>query len=58
MLYDAKHLKPGHFERWIAQARSLVLRDFTGKELSAMFELYSSAYTVDEALQELPHYLD
>ena len=58
MLYDAKHFQPGGFERWIAQARNEALRDFTGKELSAMFELYSSACTVDEALQELPHYLD
>jgi hypothetical protein len=58
MLYDAKHLRPGDFEHWIAQARSQAVRDFTGKELSAMFELYSSAYTVDEALQELPFYRD
>jgi hypothetical protein len=58
MLYDAKYLRPGAFEHWIAEARIRAIRDFTGKERAAMFELYSSCYTIDEALQELPHYLD
>lgn len=54
----AKHIRPGAFEQWMARARSQTLREFTGKERSAMFELYSSCYTVAEALQELPFYLD